>query len=163
MPIAAQILICVLKLPNGISLNNALISDTIAFHLPQVSVHVAKTHQTSQHQTRKQQIHMVGPYAILAINIVFVIRLRPHTFYCSVDQLNIKGPNNMLLKRTLLCLCPIETNLEAPEVLPVKTKTKADKKLTLVMYITCAVRLLIKGPQRHLAAVSGGQPALPEA
>ena len=29
--------------------------------MPQVSIHVAATHQTSQHQTLKSQIQMVGP------------------------------------------------------------------------------------------------------
>ena len=39
----------------------------------------------------------------------------------------------MFLKRTWLCLCPIHTNLETSEGLLVKTKMKADTKLTVVM------------------------------
>ena len=39
----------------------------------------------------------------------------------------------MFLKRTWLCLHPIQTNLEASEGLPVKTKMKADTKLIVIM------------------------------
>ena len=39
----------------------------------------------------------------------------------------------MFLKRTWLCLRPIQTNLEASEGLQVKTKMKADTKLAVVM------------------------------
>ena len=39
----------------------------------------------------------------------------------------------MFSKRTWLCLRPIQTNLEASDGLPVKTKMKADTKLTVVM------------------------------
>ena len=38
----------------------------ISMLFSQVSIHVAATHQTSQHQTLKSQIQMVGPYARLA-------------------------------------------------------------------------------------------------
>ena len=58
----------------------------------------------------------------------------------------------MFLKRTLLGLRPIQTNLEASEGLPVKTKMKAGTKLTVVM----CCQIVAKRQQRHLAAVSGG-------
>ena len=73
-------------------------------------------------------------------------------YTCKVDQLAIKGPNYMFMKRTQLCLCPIQTDLEAPEGFPVKTKMKADTKLTVVM----CCQIFIRGPQHHLAAFSGG-------
>ena len=50
-----------------------------------------------------------------------------------LDHLYIRSPNNIFLKRTWLCLPPIQPNLEASEGLPVKTKMKADTKLTVVM------------------------------
>ena len=44
--------------------------DTVAAqnvnYFAQVSIHVAATHQTSEHQTLKSQIQMVGPYASFA-------------------------------------------------------------------------------------------------
>ena len=54
----------------------------------------------------------------------------------------------MFSKRTWLCLSPIQTNLEASEGLPVKTKMKADTKLTVVM----CCQIIAK---RHTAPSSG--------
>ena len=45
--------------------------DTVAAqnvnYFAQVSIHVAATHQTSEHQTLKSQIQMVGPYASFCV------------------------------------------------------------------------------------------------
>ena len=54
----------------------------------------------------------------------------------------------MFFKRTWLCLRPIQTNLEASEGLPVKTKMKADIKRTVVM---CCQMV----PKRSTAPSSG--------
>ena len=72
----------------------------------------------------------------------------PRYIYGLLDHLYIRSPDNMFSKRTWLCLRPIQTNLEASEVLQVKTKMKADKKLTVVM--CCQII-----DKRHTAPSSG--------
>ena len=72
----------------------------------------------------------------------------PTYIYGKQDHLYIRSPNNMFLKRTWLCLHPIQTNLEASEGLPVKTRRKADIKLNVVM--SCQIV-----PKRSTAPSSG--------
>ena len=65
----------------------------------------------------------------------------------------------MFLKRTTLCLRPIQTNFEASEGLPVKTKMKADTKLTGVMCCDCCLEAH-SAIQRPFPAVAGATTAL---
>ena len=87
------------------------------------------------------------------------LHINPTFIYGQLDQLFVKSPYNDFLKTKYLCLGSISTHLKASGGFLIKTKMKAYTKLT----VECAVRLMIRSTQRHLAAVSASGLPLPQA
>ena len=70
-----------------------ILNQTLNIHSPTkkgivwgTGVHVAATHQTSQHQTLKSQIQMLGPYALMCVGRGGGLHYMLFQYTCEVNE-----------------------------------------------------------------------------